>query len=84
MFKKILCGLGFHKWAKDLRFGEESSRELCVRCGQQRLTVNVIMESELQKMMERGELSFTGYSKAVARGYLKKSDFDEEDDITFC
>lgn len=82
MIRRILCHFGRHKWIKDARFDEGSGREVCLYCKKQRMVVHAMMESDLFKLVERGELSFTGYSKAVTRGYLKQSDFEEKDDVT--
>jgi hypothetical protein len=41
--------------------------------------VQAIMHDDLAKMVEKGDIPLQGYLKAVKRGYVQKSDFDEKD-----
>ena len=73
---KLLCKLGFHKWKEDK---EDKTSKSCVRCPTRHIIIKVIMESNLREMVKKGDLPFKGYLKASKRGYLRKSDFKEDD-----
>ena len=80
--KRLLCFIGIHDYTdNEKQNGGLGTDQTCARCGQKRVVIRAIMESDLRKMLMKKEISFKGYSAAIKRGYLQKSDFELKDDF---
>lgn len=69
---KFLCWLGFHKWEPTAL----TNSNKCVRCSMEQVVITGILESDLIKLREKGELSLQGYQNVIKKGYLEKSDLE--------
>lgn len=73
--KKILCKIGIHRY----RPTDKKDLKKCSRCPRELLTIHAIYQGDLVKMVENNKIPAKGALKAIKRGHLIKSDFEEDD-----
>lgn len=81
MWQKIKCFFGFHEF-KEVEESKISGGILfyCEHCSKKIVEIKAMMESDLYKMLESGEISELAYLTATQKGYVNQEILELKND----